>query len=45
MMEQAGYVSEADGSKPRRVLIKRSQYEEIFGVALPPPDRQVNGDA
>ena len=45
MMEQAGYVSVQDGSKPRRVLIKRSQYEEIFGVALPPPDSQGNGDA
>ena len=45
MMEQAGYVSTQDGSKPRRVLIKRSQYEEVFGVALPPPDSQGNGDA
>ena len=40
-MEQAGYVSEQEGTKPRRVLITRSQYEEIFGVALPPPEKQV----
>ena len=38
MMEQAGYVSPQEGTKPRRTLITRSEYEEIFGVALPPPD-------
>ncbi len=42
MMEQAGYVSPADGSKARRVLIKRSEYEQVFGIPLPPPDRQVS---
>ena len=30
-MEQHGYVSGFDGSKPRRVLIKRSEYEALFG--------------
>ncbi len=42
MMEQAGYVSPADGSKARRVLIKRAEYAEVFGIPLPPPDRQVS---
>ena len=31
MMEQSGYVSGFDGSKPRRVLIKRSEFEALFG--------------
>ena len=31
MMEEQGYVSGFDGSKPRKVLIKRSQWEAIFG--------------
>lgn len=31
IMEQHGYVSGFDGSKPRRVLIKRSEYEALFG--------------
>jgi len=30
MMEQSGYVSGFDGSKPRRVLIKQAEYERIF---------------
>ena len=42
MMEQSGYVSPADGSKARRVLIKRAEYEEVFGIPLPPPDRQAS---
>ena len=35
IMEQHGYVSGFEGSKPRRVLIKRTQYEEIFGDGTP----------
>ena len=31
IMEQHGYVSGFDGSKPRRVLIKRSEFEALFG--------------
>ena len=31
MMEEQGYVSGFDGSKPRKVLIKRAQWEAIFG--------------
>ena len=31
MMEEEGYVSGFDGSKPRKVLIKRAQWEAIFG--------------
>ncbi len=31
MMEEEGYVSGFDGSKPRKVLIKRSQWEALFG--------------
>ena len=35
IMEQHGYVSGFDGSKPRKVLIKRSEYEELFGDGTP----------
>lgn len=38
IMEQHGYVSGFDGSKPRKVLIKREQYEELFGDGLPLAD-------
>ena len=31
MMEQHGYVSGFEGSKARKVLIKREQFEELFG--------------
>ena len=31
MMEEEGYVSGFDGSKPRKVLIKRAQWEALFG--------------
>ncbi len=31
IMEQHGYVSGFDGSKPRKLLITRAQYEQIFG--------------
>ncbi|MDO4543304.1 MAG: DNA translocase FtsK [Clostridia bacterium] len=34
IMEQHGYVSGFDGSKPRKVLIKRAQFEEEFGEPL-----------
>ena len=37
-MEQHGYVSGFDGSKPRRVLIKRSEFEALFGEGAPLPD-------
>ena len=30
IMEQHGYVSGFDGSKPRKLLITRSQYEQVF---------------
>lgn len=33
IMEQHGYVSGFDGSKPRRVLIKQSEYDRLFGGA------------
>ena len=32
IMEQHGYVSGSDGSKPRKVLITRAKYAEVFGV-------------
>ena len=38
MMEEQGYVSGFDGSKPRKVLIKRSQWEAIFGDGSYVPD-------
>ena len=31
MMEEEGYVSGFDGSKPRKVLITRAKWEAIFG--------------
>ena len=31
IMEQHGYVSGFDGSKPRKLLITRAQYEQVFG--------------
>ena len=31
IMEQHGYVSGFDGAKPRKLLITRAQYEQIFG--------------
>ncbi len=31
IMEQKGYVSGFEGSKPRRVLIKKAEFEQIFG--------------
>lgn len=31
IMEQRGFVSGYDGSKPRKILITRSQYEQLFG--------------
>jgi S-DNA-T family DNA segregation ATPase FtsK/SpoIIIE len=45
MMEQKGYVSGFNGSKPRDVLIKKSQYMELFGDETPvadPPEREPN---
>ncbi len=45
MMEQKGYVSGFNGSKPRDVLIKKSQYMELFGDEAPvadPPEREPN---
>ena|GEM_PF-107759 len=38
MMEEQGYVSGFDGSKPRKVLIKRAQWEAIFGDGSYVPD-------
>ena len=41
IMEQKGYVSRADGAKPRNVLISAAQYAEIFGgapIAVPSGD-------
>ena len=38
IMEQHGYVSGFDGSKPRRVLIKRSEFEALFGDGAPPQE-------
>ena len=31
MMEEQGYVSGFDGSKPRKVLITRAKWEALFG--------------
>ena len=31
IMEQHGYVSGFDGAKPRKLLITRAQYEQLFG--------------
>ena len=33
-MEQLGYISQQEGSKPRNVLISRSEYNEIFGKEI-----------
>lgn len=30
-MEELGYISEANGAKPRRILISREQFEELYG--------------
>ena len=38
MMEEQGYVSGFDGSKPRKVLIKRAQWEALFGDGSYVPD-------
>lgn len=38
MMEEEGYVSGFDGSKPRKVLIKRAQWEALFGDGSYVPD-------
>lgn len=35
IMEQKGYVSPADGAKPRRVLIDAAEYNRIFGGDIP----------
>ena len=37
MMEEKGYVSGFDGSKPRKVLIKRAEYEQLFGTGTDAP--------
>ena len=34
-MERRGVISEADGSKPRNVLISREQFNEMFGDVIP----------
>ena len=31
IMEQHGYVSGFEGSKPRRVLIKQSEFNQLYG--------------
>ena len=43
-MEEQGYVSGFDGSKPRKVLIKRSQWEAIFGDGSYVPDGDETAD-
>ena len=35
IMEQKGYVSPADGAKPRRVLIDAAEFNRIFGGDIP----------
>ena len=35
IMEEHGYVSPYEGSKPRKVLISKEQYAEVFGDTLP----------
>lgn len=43
IMEQKGYISGFNGSKPRDVIIKKSQYLELFGDDTPvadPPARE-----
>lgn len=45
MMEQHGYVSGFDGSKPRRVLIKQAEYERVFcGAEEEPPEEEYDVD-
>ncbi|MBQ6145870.1 MAG: DNA translocase FtsK, partial [Clostridia bacterium] len=46
MMEEEGYVSGFDGSKPRKVLIKRAQWEQIFGDGsyVPEAGEAADGD-
>lgn len=46
MMEEKGYVSGFDGSKPRKVLIKRAEFEQIFGDgSYVPPDEESGANA
>ena len=40
IMETHGYVSGFDGSKPRKVLITRAQFAEVFGGELPLADEK-----
>lgn len=41
MMEEKGYVSGFDGSKPRKVLIKRAEFEQLFGDgSYVPPEEE-----
>lgn len=35
IMEQKGYVSRGDGSKPRQVLISAAEYNRVFGDNMP----------
>ena len=45
MMEEQGYVSGFDGSKPRKVLIKRAQWEALFGDGSYVPDADASDEA
>lgn len=44
IMEQKGYVSRADGAKPRNVLISAAQFTEIFGGEAISASPVVSGD-
>lgn len=44
IMEQHGYVSGFDGSKPRRVLIKQAEFDRLFGDGTAEEDAGADGD-
>ncbi len=43
IMEQKGYVSEADGSKPRKVLLDAAGYYDIFGSNISSGNQSAGG--
>ena len=45
ILEEQGYVSGFDGSKPRKVLIKRAQWEALFGDGSYVPDADASDEA
>ncbi len=44
IMEEKGFVSPYEGSKPRKVLISKEQYAELFNDTLPIADPKMKAD-